>query len=365
VGVKQTKPAEQLDSIQGIRAYAAIAVVLHHIAVFGVDGTWGVDLFFIISGFMMCYVTAESGDHFLLKRVIRVVPLYWAGTIGVFCVALLWPHLLHRSTDSIPALLKSLAFIPFDKGDGVIQPLLFLGWTMNYEMFFYAIFALSMAIHHAYRAWICSAILLVICTAGFLYSFETLVLEFFSDGIVFNFIVGIACYGIYVRSEGWRRAPHTADQRRLLAAVGICALAFLPCSGELVPEFGRVITQRVPAALCFLSLLLGLSNQRLPRPIVMIGDSSYSLYLFHPYVVFAFDRALHAFDELDLRSFVLAPIVIALCCFLAVMLYHRIEVPVQKRLRRILIDRRNAGSHRAAPSYSEPPVTSRPPAGQD
>src|SRR5262245_15966976 len=100
LGTGPGAPAERLDSVQALPAIVAVSVAAYHAVVFGFDGIWGVDLFFVISGFIMCHVTSESGKHFLLKRAIRVVPLYWLGTIGVYLVALVAPSVLKRSTAS-------------------------------------------------------------------------------------------------------------------------------------------------------------------------------------------------------------------------------------------------------------------------
>src|ERR1700739_3611439 len=67
--------APKLDAIQALRAIPASAAVLVHINAFHVLGTWGIDLFFAISGFIMCYVTARSDRNFFLKRMIRIAPL--------------------------------------------------------------------------------------------------------------------------------------------------------------------------------------------------------------------------------------------------------------------------------------------------
>lgn len=85
-----TASADKLDSIQLLRAIAATAVVVYHIPLFR-EGAWGVDIFFVISGFIMALVTERSTRHFFAKRVIRVVPLYWLGTFGVFGVACCCP----------------------------------------------------------------------------------------------------------------------------------------------------------------------------------------------------------------------------------------------------------------------------------
>src|SRR6185437_14170487 len=134
-----------LDNIQALRAIAALLVVFVHLAVpvaaLGVApfGAGGVDLFFVISGFIMVYTTVGrpiSGAEFLGRRIVRIVPLYWLLTLAVFGIALIAPTLLQFTTASWGQLLKSLFFIPFAKANGDVQPVLFLGWTLNYEMFF-------------------------------------------------------------------------------------------------------------------------------------------------------------------------------------------------------------------------------------
>lgn len=142
----QTPLSQRIDSIQLLRAVAAIAVVTQHvpIPIFG-DGLWGVDLFFVISGFIMCHATARSGRNFFLKRIIRIVPLYWLGTLFIYALALTLPQLLNTTTANPVDLLKSLLFIPFIKG-GIPVPIVFQGWTLNYEMFFYGLFWISLLV---------------------------------------------------------------------------------------------------------------------------------------------------------------------------------------------------------------------------
>src|SRR5690606_35803405 len=130
------------------------------------------------------------------KRVIRVVPLYWLGTLGVFVVALLLPNLLDNTTADVPGLVKSLLFIPYQKGE-YVQPLLYLGWTLNFEMFFYALFAISMAISHRYRLLICSGLLLTLVSLGHLATFDTLLAKFYTQQILAEFVLGMGCYALY------------------------------------------------------------------------------------------------------------------------------------------------------------------------
>jgi exopolysaccharide production protein ExoZ len=113
---------------------------------FDTFGGGGVDIFFVISGFIMVYTTQShhvGPFSFFVNRVVRIVPIYWLLTLAVFTLAVIAPHLLGATRAAPSELLKSLLFIPFAKSNGAVQPILFLGWTLNYEMFFYMLFALG------------------------------------------------------------------------------------------------------------------------------------------------------------------------------------------------------------------------------
>jgi len=326
------QPKERLDSVQLLRAVAAVAVVLFHIPLFG-NGAWGVDLFFVISGFIMCYVTEDSGRRFLTKRIIRIVPLYWAGTIGVFCVALALPRLVSNTSTSAVDLVKSLFFIPFQKG-AEVEPVLFLGWTLNYEFFFYVLFALSMAVNHRFRAIIASGLILVIVATRYRFPFESVPYKFLGDQILLEFVFGMLCYAIFKRTASCRAQPRSVASRILWTVAGGAWVACMPVVSALGPLQDRVIELGIPATLAFCCTVHGLGGVRLPRPLVLIGDASYSLYLFHPYVIQSFAKVFHAFSGAGVRAYFMAGVAVALCCGLAVASYQYLEKPVTEYLRK-------------------------------
>lgn len=336
-------PADKLDSVQMLRAIAALAVVFFHIPLFR-NGDWGVDIFFVISGFIMAMVTTQPTSHFFTKRLVRVVPLYWLGTLGVFGVALLLPSLLDNTTADVPGLIKSLFFIPYQKGE-YVQPLLFLGWTLNVEMFFYAVFAISMAISHRHRLLICSSLLLMLVLLGKLVAFEGLFARFYTQEMLAEFVLGMACYGIFARTAEWRRTGPGQSARAALVVIGVAALACMPFTGGLTEIAGRSGVWGVLATVVFLALVHGLSGVRLPSVLVLIGDASYSLYLFHPYVLKVFNKVFHVFDAPGLLAYIMTPVSIALCCVVAICIYRWVELPITGWLRDRLIGRRATTVH--------------------
>ncbi|SEN44873.1 Peptidoglycan/LPS O-acetylase OafA/YrhL, contains acyltransferase and SGNH-hydrolase domains [Pseudomonas sp. ok272] len=333
---------DRLDSVQFLRAIAATAVVIFHIPLFR-NGSWGVDIFFVISGFIMALVTAKSGRHFFAKRVIRVVPLYWLGTVGVFCVALLLPNLLDNTTADLTGLIKSLLFIPYQKGE-YVQPLLFLGWTLNFEMFFYLLFALAMAISHRHRLLICSAVIMTLVVVGQVVTFEAVIPAFYTSQILAEFVLGMGCYAVYSRTRAWRAADPSRGIRTFLVVIGIACLATMPFSAGLEPLLGRAGVWGIPAMLGFLAIVHGLSGVTLPRGVVLIGDASYSLYLFHPYVMKVFNKVFHVFDAPGILAYLMTPLTIGLCYAVAIGMYRLVELPMTQWLRVRFLDPRRVAT---------------------
>src|SRR5262245_21275262 len=136
-----------LLSIQILRAAAALGVVLAHIFPSAVIGTAGVDLFFVISGFIMVYASDRLFERrdapriFFLRRLARIVPLYWAVTAVLVAYPLLAGVDLAAVSLSPGVILGSFLFFPVPRPDGSLLPVHFLGWTLDYEMFFYVVFA--------------------------------------------------------------------------------------------------------------------------------------------------------------------------------------------------------------------------------
>ena len=150
-------------NVQALRAVAALMVVWVHLQEMFPDSAFvsrlpsgyaGVDLFFVISGFIMVASTTSAtttAGTFIVKRYVRIAPLYYAFTALVVGIALLSPSLLKSSSSDPTDLVRSLAFIPFEKSPDRVYPTYYLGWSLNYEVFFYLVFAGAIAVRHRFR----------------------------------------------------------------------------------------------------------------------------------------------------------------------------------------------------------------------
>lgn len=328
------------DSIQALRGITALFIVLEHIRFLNC-GAFGVDIFFCISGFMIMFSTHRDTAYFLRKRLIRILPLYYLMTTGTFLLLALFPGMFEQTRANPVFLLKSLLFIPFDIGGGVLQPLMRIGWTVNCEIFFYLLFLAAMRISHRYRGLLCGLFLSGIVTAATLLPSPPAVLAFYGNPVMLEFLFGMAAYymawGIYRLYQAGR-----------LPGIGLlpcCAVILLCFAGLLITKptvnilgFRRPFLWGLPAlSIVICSFLLGLYVKKIPSPLVRLGDISFSLYLIHYYPVMLLDRAVFDFSVFTPYTLFGTAAAIALSVSLAIIIWAIIEKRFSGWLRRCLL----------------------------
>lgn len=291
-------PAEQgsiLTNIQVLRGLAALLVVFVHLqdlvrlggASQGVFawGNSGVDVFFVISGLIMVQATARKPVGpvlFMRQRLTRVAPLYWLVTLGVFGLVWLWPGLF-SSTDADPIkLAKSLAFIPYARPDGELHPLVFLGWTLNYEMAFYLLFSVGLLAGRA-RLVVPLVVLGLAVLAGLIFAPATPLLRFYTAPVILEFAGGM------LLGAGLSRLPQGRAAALTAAVAGACALALMLGAPAFWPAIDRAVAAGLPALVIVAAgLVLEKSGYVATwSPARRIGDASYSIYLTHFFITAA------------------------------------------------------------------------------
>lgn len=336
-----------LNSLQVLRFLAALAVVLFHVGS-GLQAQYpgwsnpfamgfaGVDVFFVLSGFIMAHtVKAERGAFdFSIRRIARIVPLYWALTTALFFVAIIAPSLLNTSGAGYLELLKSLAFIPYLRANGLVQPMLYLGWTLCYEMFFYALYAAAILISTQWKALNAKALVVAMLAAailaGTISDSGNILLRFYTDPILAEFIFGI------VLCEILRRFPQRAWALSLALMV-VGAVLLLLLQGQ-----HRAISLGIPSvAVVAAFVVMPDVTSNLMRWLVLMGNASYSLYLVHPYCIQLPLKLLARFERPYLTVAGASAGAIA-AGLVAVALYRFLERPSQKLLLRKLLPVREA-----------------------
>ncbi|HYP83644.1 acyltransferase [Variovorax sp.] len=333
---------EQRYSVQILRAIAASTVVYLHTFTPPSFGLFGVDLFFLISGFVMCLVIDHkepSPGAFMIDRVTRIVPLYWAVTTMVLLVAWLAPSVMGTTVANVPHYLLSLMFIPHFRDDGQLFPMLMPGWSLNYEMLYYAIIAMVLVLdrRHYKRPLALALIAVYALSNGAWLDPSSASGQFLHQTLWLEFVLGIGCYQIH-RHRLLERLPKSVA---LVGAV-LAYVAMVRFEGTA----DRLFTAGIPSFFMLLfSLQLEGAIRRLDaaalRFIVHIGDASYATYLSHMFVIGFVERIVFARLHIDKNT---ATALFTLACCLAVgsLLYRLVDKPLMRlarQLARWLFDR--------------------------
>lgn len=340
----------EVRSIQYLRGVAAFGVLLFHAAEradwsFGV-GAAGVDVFFVISGFIMWVVTCRNSPGpvvFLVRRVQRIVPLYWALTLGVVAAAVLAPGAFPAMRPTTGHVLRSLLFLPHRDAVGLIAPLIVPGWTLNYEMFFYLLFAGGLLAPAAIRPWMVTAVLAGLVAIRPMGDPANPLWATYTDPLLLEFGAGLwlgkawSAGRLPGRKLGW-----------FLIGAGLAGFTAVSATGVDVDRV-RVFAWGVPA----LALVTGAvslehaGHLRSWWPLRTLGDASYSVYLIHGLAISAAVRlmqmaGLHAPMPLFLVS-------VAAGAAAGLVVYRLVEKPLMKLFRTGLAAKRPAPALGVAP----------------
>lgn len=283
------------NSIQALRGITALFVALEHVRFLNC-GAFGVDIFFVISGFMVMFSTHKDTKHFLSKRLLRIYPLYALITLGTYFLLLVFPDMFQLTQADPSSLIKSLFFIPFEISPGIIQPLVRVGWTINYEILLYVLFAIACRLSHRFRGLICSGFLILLMLLAHILPVDSIVLTFYGDYILLEFIFGILLY--YVMSKIY--VPLSTQKYTTLPAY-LCVPAILVLFGVLaytkqnVPLilFGRAVYWGLPALVIVTLTFIMDTKLTMPKPLVYLGNISFSIFLLHYYPLMFIDRKIY------------------------------------------------------------------------
>lgn len=304
-------------------------------------GSSGVALFFMISGFIMVTTTWHdfgqpgAGQRFFLRRIFRIVPLYWAVTTAVICGALIVPSILRDAQLDLAYLAGSYFFWPMERLDGVVKPIVKLGWTLNIEIMFYVLFSLSLFASR--RIGIGLVIFILTClslakmSGMFLPSgpFPSVALQFWGDAMILNFVTGILTGVAYMRGLRNHISPVLNVAMLCVFAVFSVILA-AQGSGSLQDGSQYGLASTFPLAAFFILAVLGPqvdAGKAMWKPALVLGNISYSLYLIHPFVLRLMTKMWIGFmSEAHIWVFQVASLVAAVIVSLGV--YALLEKPL-------------------------------------
>ncbi len=276
-------------SIQYLRGLAALLVLASHsywklVQYSGIQnidfykiGHMGVDIFFIISGYIMCHSIKNKrirGLSFFRKRIFRIIPLYWSLTLVALLVFLVFPNMVNSSSGKT-VIFESFFLLPTS-----YNYLLTNGWTLAYEFYFYTIFAL--VLHRRNNLVLVILLISVITISGMILTkTNNAYYKFFTNEIMLEFVFGILIF----KFKGILKFKPVFSC--LIVLLGVLLAVYFKLNG-----FGiRIIDFGVPAMIFFIGVVsledffVGKRHMEVSKLFEMLGASSYSLYLIHPFLL--------------------------------------------------------------------------------
>ena len=322
-----------ISNIQILRAIAAILVVAAHTVqaaksynlstdfFYKVDiwGQAGVDIFFIISGFIMIYIQINKCKKpldFLKDRIERIVPLYWFLTLFIAALLIVFPQAFRELSLSANHLINSLFFINYFNGDD--HPLLYVGWTLEYEMLFYIVFAFSLFFKRIKYSILIS--ILMLSTFVF-YGLSSIVIEF-----IYGMLVGFFFNKFKINS---------------IFSLIFMLVGFYLLTVNWFTDIPRVLTWGIPSLLIFLGFLYFKPvNSSL---LEILGNASYSIYLVQ---VFSIPISYKIFSKIGSLNFIYMNEIYVIICMIisiigGVLLHFTIEKPLARIIKKIRPNRKN------------------------
>jgi exopolysaccharide production protein ExoZ len=282
----------KLDSIQILRAVAALMVVLFHsinrlqyyphfhsffYRRFQNFGEVGVCLFFVISGFIMVHV--HGGDfekhrsiEFLRKRALRIAPLYWIlTTVAVILIPIAPCLFQYRHSLPVPWVLGSYLFMPIPGGKDLTVPVIGPGWTLNYEAYFYLLFSIALFNRKLYAI---SAMIILFCVSiilGSIFQPSHPWLKLLTSWLLLEFCLGMLVALISPRRWSWLAIP--------LGALLLCVEGNFTISGNN-GEASFLLWAPACALMVYgATALVGPMRTGVGRVAATLGNASYSIYL--------------------------------------------------------------------------------------
>lgn len=276
-----------ITNLQTLRAFAAINVVFLHIIgtainydmptqIFGILEGWGangVDIFFVISGFVMLHTQMKNKrtmKEFYVSRLVRIVPPYWFVTTLVVAVFIVFPQVF-RELDATPIWVAS-SYLFLSQILTSDSPIVFIGWTLEWEMLFYIVFGVSLL----FNEWARSILFVfVVLTAIAVFSANPIIIEFFAGMLV-----------AYI----FNSTKISEAQGLFILFLGAVMLVASLNDGLKGLHLNRVIIWGIPSFLIVLGTVYSkpVSSQLLEY----LGDASYSIYLVQMLTIPAFYKLL-------------------------------------------------------------------------
>ena len=360
---------KRIESLQALRGLAAILVMLFHYrfylrsqvengttiwdALFG-WGIIGVDIFFIISGFIMVYTTQNytqslfSTKRFLINRAIRIFPMYYVGLLITFLLSgamstFHYPEKVQNLLSALTFTVYKTDITPHYIDDGGMYN---IRWTLNYEVYFYIAFSVCLLVKHRLLALIgfsAFMICLIPSIAGFQpttsiqgYPFHSPTLGLLTNPVFLEFIIGAIVGYLYLKLKNI-----TSSTKIQAIASFISLTLFMYVTYGIYNESLRAFNTESAIILgvfiLFITLADPLLKKYIPHILTYLGDISFSLYLLHGAIGSAVMKRMEPFELSNYKGIVTVIIAISLSIFISHLTHKYIEIRLTRKLKKRML----------------------------
>lgn len=338
-----------IQNIQTLRVAFAMLVITGHLEVLytymglvdpkhTIDGV-ATDGFLVVSAFVIIFSSLRkpvSGADFLGRRFARLVPFYWAITLFVAALDLLLPALFQNTHVTAETLSKSLFFIPFVKHDEFVAPIVFVGWTMNYIVFFIALHALNLYLFGK-RAWMATAgVLTSLAVYGYLAHPTDVVVKFFTGPRQLSFALGAFMAGLWNARPIVPKIRHSFSFRTIATGLMIAGLGIRIGQQIWLPHLDMRYVSPFASCLVVLGALLLENNGDVHTGRIRdrLAEATFSIYLTHYFITQAAQKTAMHFDIHNIPLLVaMAAAAYAGALILGVLVCQWLEKPLDRIVR--------------------------------
>jgi len=301
-------------------------------------GAIGVDIFFVLSGFIISlgakkYLRLHGFRDFLVKRLIRILPIYWIATLITIAFSIFTANTSSLTSVNSPSryFLKSFILLPLFDGEYFRDTILVQAWTLSFELFFYIVIATFILSKSKYIVVISLSFITLLVVAGTIMSPSNVMFKFVSNPINLEFVFG-CIIGIIYSSKA---------RISYIFSVGLISLALTMLASTLIMGYGdiashesivngnlpltRLLMWGIPCSLLVASLVFlePYFIKYIPSILILTGDASYSIYLTQYLSLRIFTEVWKGFNLGQPDIFIVASIVFSL--FIGIIFYFLIE----------------------------------------
>ncbi len=366
---------KKLDSMQMVRAIAMLMVLFIHLDAFSTrifnypvfsgffmpGGDAGVNIFFVLSGFIIFYV--HKGDigkkvkffPYLIKRFSRIYPTYWAANLLIIPLHFLLPQFGLGDEREARTIIYSLLLLP-----QYHAPIIHAAWSLSNEVFFYLMF--SLAIILKFKRILPLVFLVLMGTIfNIFYSFQGITvfqnpfLNLIFSYHNFEFLLG--CLSAYLIVK------YNIRLKKMLLFIGSILIFSMIVIERFYGDLGalRLLGYGIPAFFVLTSLgayeireKLRVPGFLLPKVLLLLGDASFSIYITHQLFISGIGRVLKSLGLVDLIGPFAVVIIIGIFTVLAGLIFHlKIEKPLLYFSRIKLLSLYNISNRFVAKSFSK------------